>query len=40
MMDVDVEVWYEAIKNNVPEKFADENLRAFELGRAAAQQKN
>ncbi len=40
MMDVDVEVWYEAIKNNVPEKFVDENLRAFELGRAAAQQKN
>ena len=40
MMDVDVEVWYEAIRNNVPGKFVDENLRAFELGRAAAQQKN
>jgi len=30
--DIDKEIWLEAIKDTVPPKFADLNLRAFELG--------
>jgi len=31
-MDVDKEVWLDVIKETVPEKFLDINLKAFELG--------
>lgn len=31
-MDVDKEIWLETIKETVPEKFLDVNLKAFELG--------
>ena len=30
--DVDKEIWIDAIKETVPEKFLDVNLRAFEIG--------
>ncbi len=30
--DIAKEIWEEAIKETVPEKFAEENLKAFELG--------
>ena len=31
-MDIDKEVWIEALKDTVPEKFLEMNLKAFELG--------
>lgn len=31
-MDVDKEIWLETIKETVPQKFLDVNLKAFELG--------
>ena len=31
-MDVDKEIWLETIKETVPEKFLEVNLKAFELG--------
>lgn len=34
-LDIGLEHWREAIKNMVPEKYLQENLRAFDLGRAS-----
>ena len=31
-MDIDYDVWVETVKNTVPPKFLDLNLKAFELG--------
>ena len=31
-MDVDKNVWIDVIKETVPEKFLDVNIKAFELG--------
>ena len=31
-MDIDKEVWIEALKDTVPEKFLEMNLKAFEFG--------
>ena len=31
-MDLDREVWIDALKSTVPEKFLEMNLKAFELG--------
>ena len=33
LMDLDQKVWAEALTRQVPERFLQENLRAFELGR-------
>jgi indolepyruvate ferredoxin oxidoreductase beta subunit len=30
--DIEKDIWLEALKQNVPEKFLDINLKAFELG--------
>lgn len=30
--DIDKEIWRESIRETVPEKFAEENLKAFDLG--------
>jgi indolepyruvate ferredoxin oxidoreductase beta subunit len=30
--DIEKNIWLEALKQNVPEKFLDVNLKAFELG--------
>jgi indolepyruvate ferredoxin oxidoreductase beta subunit len=35
-IDVALELWEQALRKMVPEKFLEENLRAFELGRQAA----
>nr|WP_320116033.1 indolepyruvate oxidoreductase subunit beta [uncultured Desulfuromonas sp.] len=35
-IDVAQELWEQALRKMVPEKFLEENLRAFELGRQAA----
>ncbi|BCR05011.1 indolepyruvate oxidoreductase [Desulfuromonas versatilis] len=35
LMDIEEGVWLQAIRNMVPERFLDENLKAFELGRNA-----
>ncbi len=35
LMDIAEETWLQAIRNMVPERFLDENLKAFALGRNA-----
>lgn len=34
-LDIDLQLWHEAIVNMVPGKYREENLKAFELGREA-----
>lgn len=34
MLDIDVTLWQQALTKMVPSKFLEENLKAFELGRA------
>jgi indolepyruvate ferredoxin oxidoreductase beta subunit len=35
MMDIDQDLWHQALTNMVPQRFIEENIRAFELGRQA-----
>jgi indolepyruvate ferredoxin oxidoreductase beta subunit len=35
MMDIDQDLWHQALTNMVPQRFLEENIRAFELGRQA-----